>query len=176
MNTSCSGGSNTSFGVPGKGVVTESWPTLCDPVDYSSSGSSVHGILQAKILEVVAMPFSRGSSWPRDWTQVSGIAGRFFTIWATREAPHVLITYHGFNSMSILIPTSQFFSHDSCSWGMRIFHLTGITVKWFYMTVIDFLIVFVGPILLGTSAVLGIFFFLNIYPGKNEQIWFNFCC
>ena len=86
MNTSCSGGSNTSFGVPGKGVVTESWPTLCDPVDYSSSGSSVHGILQAKILEVVAMPFSRGSSWPRDWTQVSGIAGRFFTIWATREA------------------------------------------------------------------------------------------
>ena len=43
------------------------------------------GILQAGILEWVAMPFSRGSSWPRDWTWVSHIAGRFFTIWATRE-------------------------------------------------------------------------------------------
>ena len=47
----------------------------------------VHGILQARILEWVAFPFSRGSSQPRDWTQVSCIAGRFFTIWATREAP-----------------------------------------------------------------------------------------
>ena len=65
---------------------------------------------------------------------------------------------HGINSMYILIPTSQFLSHDSCSWGMRIFHLTGITMKWFYMTIIDFLIVFVRPILLGTSAVLGFFF------------------
>ena len=44
------------------------------------------GTFQARILEWVAMPFSRGSSWPRGWTQVSGIAGRFFTIWATREA------------------------------------------------------------------------------------------
>ena len=45
---------------------------------------SVHGILQARILEWVAIPFSRGSSWPRDWTRVSCIAGRFFTSWATR--------------------------------------------------------------------------------------------
>ena len=49
-------------------------------------GSSVHGILQARILEWVAIPFSRGFSWPRDWTQVSCIAGRFFTVWAIREA------------------------------------------------------------------------------------------
>ena len=49
-------------------------------------GSSVHGILQAEILEWAAMPFPRGSSRPRDWTWVSCIAGRFFTIWATREA------------------------------------------------------------------------------------------
>ena len=53
---------------------------------YSSPGFSVHGILQAVLLEWVAIPFSRGSSKPRDWTQVSHIAGRFFTFWATREA------------------------------------------------------------------------------------------
>ena len=55
---------------------------LCDPKDCI-----VSGILQAKILQWVAFPFSRGSSQPRDWTQVSRIAGRFFTSWATREAP-----------------------------------------------------------------------------------------
>ena len=54
--------------------------TLCDPMDYT-----VHGILQARILEWGAFPFSRGSSWPRNWTRVSHIAGRFFTSWATRE-------------------------------------------------------------------------------------------
>ena len=65
--------------------VAESCPTLCDPTDYT-----VHGILQARILEWVAFPFSRGSSQPRDQTQVSHIAGRFFTSWATREAQEVL--------------------------------------------------------------------------------------
>ena len=54
--------------------VTQSCPTLCDPMDYT-----VHGILQARILEWVAVPFSRGSSQPRDQTQVSHIAGGFFT-------------------------------------------------------------------------------------------------
>ena len=54
--------------------------TLCNPMDYI-----VHGILQARILEWVAIPFSRGSSQPRDCTQVSRITGRFFTSWATRE-------------------------------------------------------------------------------------------
>ena len=61
--------------------VTQSCLTLCDLMDYT-----VHGILQARILEWVAFPFSRGSSHPRDWTQVSHIAGRFFTSWAIREA------------------------------------------------------------------------------------------
>ena len=60
--------------------------TLCDPMAYSLPGSPVHGILQARILEWVAIPFSRRSAWPRDQTQVSCIAGRFFTIWATRAA------------------------------------------------------------------------------------------
>ena len=63
-------------------------PTLCDPMDCSLPGSSIHGIFQARVLEWVAISFSRGSSWPRDWTQVSRIAGRRFTIWATREVPH----------------------------------------------------------------------------------------
>ena len=72
--------------------------TLCDPVDWSLPGSCVHGILQARILEWVAISFSRGSSRPRNWTQVSCTAGRFFTFWTTREAPcwarsHMQITW-----------------------------------------------------------------------------------
>ena len=62
-------------------------PTLWDPVDCSPPGSSVHEILQVRILEWDVIPFSRGSSQPRDRTQVSCIAGRFFTVWATREVP-----------------------------------------------------------------------------------------
>ena len=61
--------------------------SLCDPMDCSLPGSSVHGILQARMLEWVAILLTRGSSWPRDWTQVSCIAGRFLTVWATRDAP-----------------------------------------------------------------------------------------
>ena len=67
--------------------VAQSCPTLCDPMDCSLPGSSVHGIFQARVLEWVAISFSRGSSQPRDQTWVSRIAGRSFTIWATREAP-----------------------------------------------------------------------------------------
>ena len=66
--------------------VTQSCPTLCNPMDCSLQGSSVHEIFQARLLEGVAIPFSRGSSWPRDQTWVSCTAGRLFTIWATREA------------------------------------------------------------------------------------------
>ena len=61
-------------------------PTLCDPVDCIPPGSSVHGILQARILDWVAMPSSRASLWHRNWTQVFFIGGRFFTLWATKEA------------------------------------------------------------------------------------------
>ena len=61
-------------------------PMLCDPMHYRRPGYFVHGILQARILEWVAILFSRGSSQPRDWTQVPCIAGRSFTVWATREA------------------------------------------------------------------------------------------
>ena len=60
-------------------IVTQLCPTLCNSMDCSLPSSSVHGILQARILECVAILFSRGSSWPRDQTGVSCIAGRFFT-------------------------------------------------------------------------------------------------
>ena len=63
-------------------------------MDCSLPGSSVHGILQTRILEWVAVPFSKGSSQPRDWTWVSCIAGRLFTIWASREAQVYCIGYH----------------------------------------------------------------------------------
>ena len=65
--------------------VTQSCLTLCNPVDCSPPGSSVHGILQAIILEWVTISFSRGSSQPRDRTRVSCITGRDFILWATRE-------------------------------------------------------------------------------------------
>ena len=64
-------------------LVPQLCPTLCNPRDDSLPGSSVHGILQARILEWVAIPFSRGSSQIRDGTWVSCTAGRFLTIWAT---------------------------------------------------------------------------------------------
>ena len=66
-------------------LVAQSCPTLCSSTDHSPPGSSVHGILQARILQWVAVPFFRGSSQPRDQTQVSHIAGRLFTIWAKRK-------------------------------------------------------------------------------------------
>ena len=66
--------------------IAHSCPTLCNPMDCSPPGSSVQGILQARILNWVAISFSRGSSRPRDQTWVSRIAGRRFNLWATREA------------------------------------------------------------------------------------------
>ena len=67
-------------------LVAQVCPTLCNPMYYSTPVSSVHGILQARILEWITIPFSRESSWPKDQTQVSYIAYRFFTVWAIREA------------------------------------------------------------------------------------------
>ena len=87
--------------------VAHSCLTLCDPMDYT-----VHGILQARILEWVAYIFSSGSFWPRNWTWVSCIAGRFFTNWAMREATLIikkvyLMSLHG---VSVSVPYLQ------CSW------------------------------------------------------------
>ena len=77
--TSSSSASCTSSFPKSEVLVTQSCLTLSPP------GSSVHGVFQARVLEWVAVPFSRGSSRPRDWTWVSCIAGKFFTIWAIRE-------------------------------------------------------------------------------------------
>ena len=76
----------TCWSVKVKVLVAQLCLTLFHPMDCSMPGSSVHGISQAEILEWVAIPFSRGSSQPRDGIWVSWIVGRFFTIWATREA------------------------------------------------------------------------------------------
>ena len=73
-------------------LVAQSCPTLCNPMDCSPPGSSVHGILQARILEWIAIPFSRGSSRPRDRTPVSCTAGIFFTVWDTGKSHYNLIT------------------------------------------------------------------------------------
>ena len=76
--------------------VAQSCPTLRDPMDCSLSDSSVHGIFQARVLEWVAISFSRGSSQPRDQTRISCIAGRRFTVWATREALSLLTKHQMF--------------------------------------------------------------------------------
>ena len=77
----------------------------CDPMDCRPPGSKIHGISQARILEWVVIFFTRGSSWPRDWTLgVSCISGRSFIVWATKEA-------RGYNKLSIFIVRS--FIHDS---------------------------------------------------------------
>ena len=73
-----------------KSEVTQSCPTLCDPMDCSLSGFSIHGIFQARVPEWVSISFSSRSSWPRDQTPVSCIAGRCFTLSATREAPGIV--------------------------------------------------------------------------------------
>ena len=71
----------------GKESAVVQWcPTLCDPMDCCLPGSSVRGIFQARVLKWVVISFSRGSSQPRNRTWVSHIAGRHFTIWATRKS------------------------------------------------------------------------------------------
>ena len=66
-------------------LVTQLCPTVCNPMDYSPPVSSIHGILQVRILEWIAIPFSRGSFQSRDQTWVSHVAGRFFTVCTTRK-------------------------------------------------------------------------------------------
>ena len=86
-------------------LVTQSCPTLCDAVDCRLPDSSVHGILKARVLEWVAISFSRGSSQPRDWTRVSHIVGRHFIVWATREV--ILAHINVFKMHKIIIIASM---------------------------------------------------------------------
>ena len=87
-----------------KVLVAQSCLTLCDPMNCSPPGSSVHGILQAKTLEQVTIPFSKGSSLLRDRTRVSCTAGRFFTVWATREQKNKLWWIQLLRSRGSLLP------------------------------------------------------------------------
>ena len=108
---------------------------LCDSMDYSPSGSSVHGIPQARIVEWVAIPFSRGSSWPRGLTSVSCTAGRFFTVWATREELRpTQIIQDDFLIMRSLITSSKSLLpwKVTHSWvlGIRIWMFLGTIILW----------------------------------------------
>ena len=122
--------------------VAQSCLTLCDPMDYT-----VHGILQAKILEWVAFPFSRGSSQPRDWTQVSCTAGGFFTNWAIREAQEhewvaypfpkrilYQLSYQGSPNRNVNFCLIQILSNfpegdDSVPFGLIFVHVTFLSVE-----------------------------------------------
>ena len=121
--------------------VAQSCLTLCNPLDYNLQGSSVHGIFQARILEWIAIPFSRGSSRPRDWTSMSCIAGRFFTIWATRKplclycwpTNRFIIPFFLY-SIYIIITWCLFFSFwltSLCITRSSFIHLTGTYAKSF---------------------------------------------
>ena len=92
-------------------LVAKFCQVFCNPVDCSQSSSSIHGISQARILEQVAIPFSRGSSLPTDRTRVSCIAGRFFTFSATREAYTKLFLFPNcfINFQVIKLSSSSFF-------------------------------------------------------------------
>ena len=94
-------GSAISISEKSKSEVAQSCLTLCNPMDCSLQGSSIHGIFQARVLESVAISFSRGSSWLRDQTRVSCIVGRCFTIWATREVIYLRLLIF---LLAILIP------------------------------------------------------------------------
>ena len=88
--------------------VAQSCPTLCNPMDYSLPGFSVHGIFQARVLEWVAIAFSRGSSRPRDRTWVSCIVGRRFILWATREVPFISSLFFYFIVCFVLLKHLSF--------------------------------------------------------------------
>ena len=91
-------------------------PTQCDPIDGSPPGFSVPGILQARILQWVAISFSRRSSRPRDWNRISYIVGRCFTIWTTRQdtKEHIKKQRHHFSNKGAYGCESQTIKRAEC--------------------------------------------------------------
>ena len=117
-----------SKGASGSLLVARSCPTLCDPVDCRPPGSSIHGLLQARMLAWVAVSFSRGSSQPRDQIPVSCTSGIFFTVWAT------------FSNMSLVI------GRKGCHWEKSCGKDLGRAESWPYKSQIHRnLIPFSGP-------------------------------
>ena len=84
---------------------------LCDPIDSSLPCSSIHGIFQARVLEWIAISFSRRPSWPGDRTRVSCILGRGFTVWATRKYVNPNLPVH---------PTSPPFPRGVCMFDLYV--------------------------------------------------------
>ena len=119
-------------------LVVQLCPTLCNPIDYSPPDSSVHGILQARPLEWVAIPFSRGYSWLRDWTQVSCISGRFFTVWATRKA-----------RKSLKMPT---FEQQQCWWS-----------SWLWLWTLFFFLLYVKDRMLVLMHLVQVFVIVEVW-------------
>ena len=101
---------------------------LCNPINWGLSGSSIHGIIQARILEWVCIPFSRGSFWPMDWTRVFCVAGRFFTIWATREASQYMRNILWTKSKAQFGNFLQWLSEISLQWSI-IYLMPNIVMK-----------------------------------------------
>ena len=113
---------------------TQSCPILCDPMNCSLPGSSVHGDSPGKNDGAGGMPSCRRSSQPKDGTQVSSIAGRFFTIWNTREAPKVLKNYPCWKRTVQELPGGLVVKSPPCNaedvglisgWETRIAHTAG---------------------------------------------------
>ena len=107
-----------------KVLATQSCLTLCDPMDCSPPGFSVHKVLQARILEFASISFARASFQPRYQTWISCFAGGFFTIWATREATRTLewVAYtfsRGFSWLRNQIRVSCIAGGLFTSWAMR---------------------------------------------------------
>ena len=90
--------------------VAQSCPTLCDPMDCSLSGSSIHGVFQARVLEWIAISFSRGSSRPRNRAWVSHTAGRHLTVWATIPPTTWTVV-----ALILLSAWIQYLAHSKCS-------------------------------------------------------------
>ena len=95
--------------------MAQSYLTLCDPVDCSTPSSSVHGILKARIVEWIAISSSRESSWPRVWTHVSHLAGRFFTTESAGKLKAALWSIHFWCWGAQLLSRVQLCDPTDCS-------------------------------------------------------------
>ena len=128
--------------------------TVCNPMDYT-----VHGILQARILEWVAFPFSRKSYQPRDRTQISHIAGGFFTSWTTRKAQYMYL----FNALNGYLRNKNL----NLPWHFLVFHWTKRLIKWERLGLLwdsGWLMLFLNVLLFFNWSIVDL------------QCYVNFCC